>query len=60
MQQGGGDLVHPIVGLRSTSHIVDNARVFTFQLDAQDMAAIDAVLSKAQGPSGDIYSFERR
>mmetsp|Transcript_9801 Transcript_9801/g.24450 ORF Transcript_9801/g.24450 Transcript_9801/m.24450 type:complete len:372 (-) Transcript_9801:270-1385(-) len=59
MQQGNGNTVHPIVGLRSTAHIADNARVLSLQLDAQDLASIDAVLSKARGPVGDIYSFER-
>lgn len=59
MSQGGGDLVHPIVGLRNTSHILDNARVFGLVLDDDDMAAIQDVLAQARGPNGDIYSFER-
>ena len=57
--QGGGDLVHPVVGLRGTKHIEDNSRVFAFELDAQDLASIDSVLAKAKGPAGDCYSFER-
>lgn len=59
MQQGGGDVVFPIVGLRGINHIQDNCRVLQLQLDAADLAAIDAVLQRAEGPSGDIYSFER-
>lgn len=59
MAAGGGDLVFPIVGLRSGEHIQDNARVFDFTLDAQDLAAIDEVLRKSTGPKGDCYSFER-
>ena len=51
--------MHPLVGLRGTQHIEDNARVFGFELDAQDLAAIDAVLSRSKGPTGDVYSFER-
>eukprot|EP00775_Hariotina_reticulata_P010900 gene10900-11054_t len=58
MQQGGGDVVFPIVGLRGIKHIQDNCRVLQLQLDASDLAAIGAVLQQAQGPSGDIYSFE--
>jgi aryl-alcohol dehydrogenase-like predicted oxidoreductase len=57
MQQGKG--IYPIVGIRSASHLEDNARALTLQLDASDLAAIDAVLAKSKGPSGDIYSFER-
>jgi aryl-alcohol dehydrogenase-like predicted oxidoreductase len=59
MQQGGGDVVFPIVGLRGINHIQDNCRVLQLQLDAADLAAVDAVLQRAEGPSGDIYSFER-
>lgn len=59
MSQGGGDMVHPIVGLRNTSHILDNARVFGLVLDQADFDAIEDVLQGAKGPRGDIYSFER-
>jgi aryl-alcohol dehydrogenase-like predicted oxidoreductase len=59
MQQGGGELVFPIVGMRSGEHVADNVRVFGFELDAQDLAAIDEVLKKSTGPKGDCYSFER-
>lgn len=59
MQQGDGATVHPIVGMRGASHIADNARVLSLTLDAEDLAAIEEVLARAQGPKGDIYSFER-
>lgn len=60
VQQGSGDAtVHPIIGLRGIDHIEDNARILSFSLDADDLAQIDEVLSQAQGPTGDIYSFER-
>ncbi|KXZ52907.1 hypothetical protein GPECTOR_8g286 [Gonium pectorale] len=59
MQQGDGNTVHPIVGLRGTAHLADNARVLSFSLDQADLAAIDAVLAKSTGPTGDCYSFER-
>ncbi|KAG2453638.1 hypothetical protein HYH02_001851 [Chlamydomonas schloesseri] len=59
MQQGDGQTVFPIVGLRGTSHIADNVRTLALTLDAADLAAIDAVLAKSSGPTGDCYSFER-
>jgi aryl-alcohol dehydrogenase-like predicted oxidoreductase len=57
MQQGEG--VHPIIGLRGVEHIENNARALALTLDAADLAAISEVLAEAQGPAGDIYSFER-
>jgi hypothetical protein len=33
--------------------------MFTFELDADDKAAIDAVLAKGKKPSADCYTFER-
>lgn len=59
MQQGDGKTVFPIVGLRSTAHIADNLRVLQLQLDTPDLEAVNEVLQRAQGPKGDIYSFER-
>jgi aryl-alcohol dehydrogenase-like predicted oxidoreductase len=52
-----------IVGARlgASQHIADNARVFSFALDAGDRAAIDAVLAKSRdlmqviGDCGDEY-----
>ncbi|GLC37739.1 hypothetical protein PLESTB_001471900 [Pleodorina starrii] len=59
MQQGDGATVCPIVGLRGTSHIADNARTLAFSLEPQDLQAIEQVLVRAKGPRGDCYSFER-
>lgn len=59
MQQGDGMTVFPIVGLRGIAHVNDNAAALALNLDAEDMAAIDAVLARSSGPVGDIYSFER-
>jgi len=59
MDAEGGRLVHPIIGLRSVDHLEDNARVMRLRLDDGDRAAIDEVLTEAQGPAGDVYSFER-
>ncbi len=59
MAQGGGDVVLPIVGVRGVQHVADNAFALQVRLTEQDLADIDAVLAKAKGPAGDIYSFER-
>ena len=59
MQQGKGDSVFPIVGFRGPSHLEDNARVLSFKLDQEDLENIQGVLAEAQGPAGDVYSFER-
>jgi diketogulonate reductase-like aldo/keto reductase len=59
MQQGDGQTVYPIVGLRGSSHVEDNSRVLALKLDDADVAAIKAVLDKSKGPKGDCYSFER-
>jgi aryl-alcohol dehydrogenase-like predicted oxidoreductase len=48
-----------IVGATSTKHLAANLRVDTLRLDAADRAALDAVLSKRQGPPGDCYDIER-
>jgi diketogulonate reductase-like aldo/keto reductase len=59
MQQGDGQTVYPIVGLRGSSHVGDNSRVLALELDDADLVAIQAVLDKSTGPKGDCYSFER-
>jgi aryl-alcohol dehydrogenase-like predicted oxidoreductase len=48
-----------IVGARHARHLPDSLRVFGFVLDGKDMAAIDAVTGRAEGPAGDVYSAER-
>lgn len=59
MQQGNGNTVRPLVGLRGTKHLEDNGRVFSFVLTQEDMEQIDKVLARSTGPKGDVYSFER-
>jgi aryl-alcohol dehydrogenase-like predicted oxidoreductase len=62
MDQGNGATVHPIIGLRSTDHLADNARTVRLRLDSADRAAIEAVLAEGTRLEelGDVYSFERR
>jgi aryl-alcohol dehydrogenase-like predicted oxidoreductase len=48
-----------IVGARYAAHLPEHLQVFGFSLDANDMDAIDAVLSECPGPQGDTYSLER-
>lgn len=48
-----------IIGVRHARHLPDTLRVFDFELDQQDLAAIRRVLEQAQGPVGDVYSVER-
>ena len=56
MDQGD---VYPIIGVRSAKHLEVNEKVLSLVLDARDNEAIDEVLSRSKGPTGDIYSFER-
>ena len=48
-----------IVGARYAEHLPENLAVFGFALDAQDEAAIAAVLAQRTGPAGDAYTLER-
>jgi aryl-alcohol dehydrogenase-like predicted oxidoreductase len=48
-----------IVGARYADHLADNLAVFRFALDAEDRAAIDALLARHPGPQGDFYTLER-
>lgn len=58
-QQGAGDLVHPIVGLRTSGNLAENVAALAVHLDERDMEKIRVVLDKSKGPTGDCYSFER-
>jgi aryl-alcohol dehydrogenase-like predicted oxidoreductase len=49
-----------IIGARNRAHLEANLRTFSFALDSQDNAAIDAVLARSTGPSGDCYELDRR
>ncbi len=48
-----------IVGATSARHVDENLKVFSFSLDAEDKAAINAVLDRRNGPTGDCYDLER-
>ncbi|NNE86761.1 MAG: aldo/keto reductase [Silicimonas sp.] len=48
-----------IVGARYASHLPKTLEVFSFELDADDHAAIQAVLKDAPGPQGAVFALER-
>lgn len=48
-----------IVGARDSSHLVENARIASLQLDETDFAVIQSVVGQSIGPSGDVYHLER-
>jgi aryl-alcohol dehydrogenase-like predicted oxidoreductase len=48
-----------IVGATSTRHLAENRKIFDINLTDQDLAEIDAVRSRRQGPVGDCYDLER-
>jgi len=45
-------------GARYAARIPQTMQVFELKLDETDRAAIDAILSQRQGPSGDVYDLE--
>lgn len=48
-----------ILGARNASHVPDHRRLFQFELDSDDLAAIAGALEGAKQPSGDCYEWER-
>ncbi|MEL6645657.1 MAG: aldo/keto reductase [Pseudomonadota bacterium] len=48
-----------IVGARYARHLPKTLETFTVTLDAEDRAAIQAVLDQSNGPNGDVYGLER-
>jgi aryl-alcohol dehydrogenase-like predicted oxidoreductase len=48
-----------IVGARHARHLPETLRLFSFELDEDDLAAIKRVTDQAQGPAGDVYAIER-
>lgn len=48
-----------IQGARHDRHLAQNLKLFDFVLDAEDRAAIDAVLARSTGPEGDCYDLDR-
>lgn len=48
-----------IIGVRNRAHLEANLRIAALRLSAADKAAIDGVLARRQGPSGDTFALER-
>jgi aryl-alcohol dehydrogenase-like predicted oxidoreductase len=48
-----------IIGARHAAHLPDTLRLFSFELDEEDLASIKRVTDRAEGPAGDVYSVER-
>jgi aryl-alcohol dehydrogenase-like predicted oxidoreductase len=48
-----------IVGARHARHLPGTLRLFDFQLDGDDLAAIEGFVRQARGPGGDVYALER-
>jgi len=48
-----------IVGVRHAGHLADTLRLFSFDLDKEDLSAIRQVIDKTSGPVGDVYTAER-
>jgi aryl-alcohol dehydrogenase-like predicted oxidoreductase len=48
-----------IIGARNRAHVDANAGLTALNLDEADQADVAAILSKRQGPSGDVYELER-
>jgi diketogulonate reductase-like aldo/keto reductase len=48
-----------IVGARYARHLPKTLEVFQFELDAEDLSRIAALLQTAPGPQGDVFGLER-
>lgn len=48
-----------LIGVRNTDHIQENVRTHSFQLKQDERDAIDAVVAKRKGPTGDVWDIER-
>ncbi|MEQ8301788.1 MAG: aldo/keto reductase [Cyclobacteriaceae bacterium] len=48
-----------IVGAKTSAHLKENLKTFSFQLDSADNTKIRAVLDKRNGPQGDVFDIER-
>jgi len=48
-----------IIGARTIAHLNSNLKVFSFQLDENDLNLIEGVLSQRKGPPGDVFDIER-
>jgi aryl-alcohol dehydrogenase-like predicted oxidoreductase len=48
-----------VVGARHARHLADTLRLFSLDLDAEDLDAIREVTARSSGPCGDVYALER-
>jgi aryl-alcohol dehydrogenase-like predicted oxidoreductase len=48
-----------LIGVRNTDHLEENVRTHSFQLKQEERDAIDAVVAKRKGPTGDVWDIER-
>lgn len=44
-----------LIGVRNQNHIAENIRSHSFQLNADERDAINAVIAKRKGPAGDVW-----
>lgn len=48
-----------ILGARNAAHVGDHQRLFEFELDGDDLAAVEGLLAGGKQPTGDCYAWER-
>jgi aryl-alcohol dehydrogenase-like predicted oxidoreductase len=48
-----------ILGARNASHVDQHKKIFSFELDQEDLGKIEAVLNTGVKPTSDVYSWER-
>ncbi len=48
-----------IVGARNARHVADHQKLFTFELDGDDLERIEAVWAEGRRPGSDCYTYER-
>jgi aryl-alcohol dehydrogenase-like predicted oxidoreductase len=48
-----------LIGVRNQDHIEENVRTHSFQLRQDEVDAINAVVAKRKGPTGDVWDLER-
>lgn len=48
-----------IIGARTVDHLKSNLKVFSFQLDRDDLDLIEGILLQRKGPPGDVFDIER-
>ncbi len=48
-----------VIGATSTRHLEENLKIFDIELDDRDFSEIEAVISRREGPEGDVYDLER-